>query len=133
MGLLVEIIFTLIAVAVGFLMARLLPVKIRFTHRDKQCLTLWISEKQLNILDKMAQGMNASFGNVIGCALSLLHHARDIYKRDGVLIQEIGDEEAEWEIEYTNNNGEKVILSGEEKHGRDLSDRDKYIGSRLDD
>ena len=86
-----------------------------------------MSEKGLNVLEKMVQEMNAPLGNVLSCALSLLHHAQEVYKRDGVLIQEIGDEEAEWEITYIDNRGQKVILSGEEKHGVDLSDRDKRI------
>ena len=130
MGLLVEIIFTLIAVAVGFLMAGLLPVEIRFTHRgrpEKRCLTMWMSEERFDTFHKTAQEMNAPLGSVLSCALSLLHHTRDIYKRNGVLIEEVDGEEAEWEIKYIDNRGQKVILSGEEKHGVDLSDRDKRI------
>ena len=130
MGLLGEIIFTLIAIAGGFLIATFFPVEIRFLSHDKRgkrCLTMWMSEKGYNMLEKTAQDMNTPLGNVLGCALSLLYHAREVYKHAGVLIQEIGDEEAELEITYIDNSGQKVILSGEEKHGVDLSDRDKRI------
>ena len=130
MGLLGEIIFTLIAIAGGFLIATLFPVEIRFLSHDKRgkrCLTMWISEKGLNALEKTAREMNAPLGNVLSCAFNLLYHARKIYKRDGVLIQEIGDEEAELEITYIDNSGQKIILSGQERHNVDLSDRDKRM------
>ena len=111
-----EIVIVILALTAGFYMA---------TFFSFLKTTVWLSGEAFSTLEKIAQKMNAPPETVLNCAFTLLSAARDIYKRNGALIERVNDHEVELDLQYTNNYGEEVMLSEEKEHYPGFSERDK--------